>query len=108
MTNTEAEAVLLALGPQLEWRHTTSVECRTVQVAKARQGHYFVHGEPGSAPPNNHFYGNEEDKTTPPGEPVKINYIRGIPGAGTERLTCKDVAAAKAACERHHATGEWE
>lgn len=87
----EAEAVVMALGPQLEWTKWYSM----------------------SKPDTYHHVG----KTTPrdvdyyiynPEEGIPDYYAQANSGRVYEKYKYPTLEAAKIACERHHATGKWE
>lgn len=92
LTDAEAEAVLRALGPQLEWEHP---------MGRAEEWHR-------ADPPNGAVY-TAESIIAPDGEHYMTTFWQdGKSEFGAEVRMFKTIDAAKAACERHYATGKWE
>ena len=92
MDDAEAEAVLLALGPQLEWKTGTPEKARPYWYAVPDRFHgYVIHSTRRWLPPFGVVY---QAKVLPVGKVLNPYRLRTL-------------ADAKAACERHHATGKW-
>lgn len=84
LTEDEAENALLAMGPQLEWKHSAA---GTFYHATIRHHAYDVWTAD-----------------------TRYGWIANffINGGHIETKAFIHVATAKAACERHHATGKWD
>lgn len=96
MDDAEAEAVLLALGPKLTWQE---------EPRKGREPDLFA------VPNRDHSY--MVQRTRKWWSPLRVMYkAQFIESADCSEQCCPKAfslqAAAKAACERHFATGKWE
>ncbi len=89
MTDQEAEAALLALGPRLEWEPSRNHE------------HWWVCT-------NNPMYSIQPSSRIRDKNGLPYAYLAYWSTDGEEDNTiCDTLTAAKSACERHHATGQW-
>lgn len=98
MDDVEAEAVLRALAEQLQWVSLGRSAWAVFTLRDGRRGRYFVHvrqmmGAAGGTASLLYLYDAEVD--------IPTQIRKSSPRYKTQ-------SDAKAACERHYATGSWE